>query len=709
MGQEPEADFIRDDKEKQCLIKEAGTSKDNKDADVVVVLDHTWGTVEECGLGNIFNNRIVKVLTKKGIAQMSVLRFDYDPDSYVNDVRRLRVHRSKGGVEEVDVKEFADINQPERLLYWRTRMKLCTIPHLQVGDAIEWEIFRKGFQIAYLNQGAEQNGAATPESTSGTGSKIAPGRKNAPERTIAPGRMNAPEFRRDYVDPVSGLKPPMYSAFYDIVFFEEKIPIKEKRYTLVTPCTMPLYYEVYQGVVRSSLVRHGDEYLVYSWEKKDVDAYKPESRMWGEVTALTKLLVSTIPHWQAKSRWFWDRNRYQFEWDNDIKAMTDQVCAGCKNDDEKALALLHWVSQNIRYIGFSLGEGEGYTLHPGTMTFHERGGVCKDLAGMLITMMRAAGLEAYPAQTEALEPINRITADQFGHCVVARKMPGGSWEMYDPTWAIFGMNIWDAAETQQHYLIGTQEGEDLACTPLHKPEDSLLSIKANTALDSEGLLSGCVEWQGRGRSDSTRRVGESRTPSRRRKTIFQSFMTSIDPEIELKKINHSDLHDLYKPYEQRVEFTVDSYALADESRTGCARGMFFRLPMARFMTHPRLNIYINEDKLEERKFDVRVIFLYKIEVDETIQLPRGYKLASTPFDIDMDTPPASFKARLTARGNRLRFKADFALKVRTITPKQYKDFKKVLKAVKDLASRMVRIQTTASRGATSSRGRRRKA
>ncbi len=484
----------------------------------------------------------------------------------------------------------------------------------------------------------------------------------------------------------------MYSAFYDIVFFEEKIPIKEKRYTLVTPCAMPLYYEVYQGMVRSSLVRHGDDYLVYSWEKKDIDGYKPESRMWGEVTALTKLLVSTIPHWQAKSRWFWDRNKDMFQWDDDIKSTTDEVCTGCKNDDEKALALLHWVSQNIRYIGFSLGEGEGYTLHPGTMTFHERGGVCKDLAGMLITMMRAAGLEAYPAQTEALEPINRITADQFGHCVVARKMPNGSWKMYDPTWAIFGMEVWDAAETQQHYLIGTQEGEDLACTPLHKPEDSLLSIKANTALDGGGLLSGCVEWQGRGRSDSTRRVGESRTPSRRRKTIFQSFMTSIDPEIKLKKIHHSDLHDLYRPYVQRVDFAVDGYALVDEARTSRRRGMFFRLPMARFMTHPRLNIYVNEDKLKERKFDVRVIFLYKIEVDETIQLPRGYKLASTPFDIDLDTAPASFKARLTARGNRLRFKADFALKVRTITPKQYKDFKKVLKAVKDLASRMVRIQ-----------------
>lgn len=48
-----------------------------------------------------------------------------------------------------------------------------------------------------------------------------------------------------------------------------------------------------------------------------------------------------------------------------------------------------------------MGTGEGYTLHKGTMIFRDRSGVCKDKAGMLITMLRAAGFESYPAMTMA--------------------------------------------------------------------------------------------------------------------------------------------------------------------------------------------------------------------------------------------------------------------------------------------------------------------
>ena len=45
-----------------------------------------------------------------------------------------------------------------------------------------------------------------------------------------------------------------------------------------------------------------------------------------------------------------------------------------------------------------MGKGEGYTLHTGEMIYNDRSGVCKDKAGIAITMLRAAGYTVLEAE-----------------------------------------------------------------------------------------------------------------------------------------------------------------------------------------------------------------------------------------------------------------------------------------------------------------------
>ena len=84
---------------------------------------------------------------------------------------------------------------------------------------------------------------------------------------------------------------------------------------------------------------------------------------------------------------------------------------------EKIAVLTHWVADNIRYAGISMGKGEGFTLHNTKMNYTDRCGVCKDIAGTLISFLRMAGFEAYPAMTMAGSRVESIPADHFNHCV----------------------------------------------------------------------------------------------------------------------------------------------------------------------------------------------------------------------------------------------------------------------------------------------------
>ncbi len=644
-----EKDFIKTDEEKRKLIERAGSANDHKGFDAVIVYDHSWGDVEVSGLGNLYNNKIVKILTEKGAAEHTVLRFDYDPKSYINDLIKLRIHRKEGHTEELDVSDYRDVMQPERLLFWRVKMKLYTMPHLKVGDSIEIETFKKGFNVAYLKSAGETEGSADFD----------------------------PET---WVDPETGIKPPMYGAFFDIVYFREKVPVKEKRYTLLSPKNMPLSYEFYHGDCRASCVID-DEYYTYSWEKKDIEGYKPEARMPGIETSMPKLLISSIHNWKEKSRWFYKANVNQFEWNEEIKKVVDEVTAPFDTDDEKAAALLHWVAQEIRYIGFSIYKGEGYTLHPGIMTFDERGGVCKDLAGMLVTMLRAAGYESYPAQTQALDPVERIPADQFNHCVTAWKKPDGTWQMLDPTWAPFSMDIWDAAETKQNYLIGTPEGEEIGTIREFKPEDSLMKITATSRLHENGALKGHVNYWGKGRSDSTQRFMKEWRPRVTFDRTHQKLVAEIDPAAEMTDLKTGDADDLLNNYQTDIDYRADKYAVQQNGE------IQFRIPMARFMRNPIIARYLTMADTPERKFDLLVIFLQLVDVEETIEIPRGYKLVSKELNVDIEQQSADYQASLKQENGRLTFKSVFNLKVRYITKDEYKNFKELTDKARETAER----------------------
>ncbi len=295
----------------------------------------------------------------------------------------------------------------------------------------------------------------------------------------------------------------MPGEYFDIVLFADEVPIVEKRYVLVLPAGKRLHSEIYNGPLYSG-TSYDEEATEYAWWGLDLPARVHEPSQPDGSDIVAKVVMATVESWEAKSRWFFDVNRNQFEVTQEIDAKVDEILrdAGVSNasDERKAETLVHWVAQNIRYSGQTMGEGEGFTLHPGSMIFEQRSGVCKDIAGMLITMMRAADLPSFAAMTMAGSRIEDVPADQFNHCVCALRRDDGTFEMYDPTWVPYNNDIWSLLETEQHYLVGTPEGESLSRIRYSPPEESPLRISHEAKLGDDGTLEGTFKLAGFGRA-----------------------------------------------------------------------------------------------------------------------------------------------------------------------------------------------------------------
>ena len=587
------------------------------DYDQLTVYDSTSVFMEESGLSHVVNHRYVLMINATGCARNNVVKVDYDPLSAYVEIEKVLIHRGDGSHDTLVWPDYAnsstvyDYVAPARMIYWGASQKMVEIGHLDPGDAIEFTTYRKGYTYALLAD--ETAGEADPDAR--------------------------------YI-------PPMRGHFYDIVPFWSSQPVKQKVYQLNILDEKKLQYHVYNGEVNSEIVRTGDDgRTLYTFKKSEIMPLKREARALANNDIQCKLLLSTSPDWEAKSMWFYGVNEDygSFVPTPEVQKKVNELLRPARTEIDSISILTHWVADNIRYAGISMGEGEGYTLHNADMNFTDRCGVCKDKASMLITMLRAAGFKSYAAMTMAGERIDRIPADQFNHsvCVVQRR--NGRYELLDPTWVPNVRELWSSAEQQQGYLMGLPDGADLMVTPVSAPENHYIRINANTSIDYSGTLTGTITITAEGQSDASVRGVFSARQSEWRQNL-EAELTAIAPNAVITDIKYTD-PDRYleQPVSITYTFVIDNYATVTPDE-------IIFIPLSARNFYRRAMSHLNFDTKPETRtqpFADRCSKL--IEIKENVTLPYQYTQLHFPHIEGVADPAASFGCQYWIEGNRLTF------------------------------------------------------
>ena len=604
-----------------------------------VLYDSTSVVMEESGLSHVINHQRIRVNDYAGCRDLATIKVDYDPLSAYVEFRQVVVHHSDGNTEDVLLRVY-DYVAPARLIYWGASQKMVQVGHLDSGDEVEYTTYRKGFTYALLD-----------------------------------------------VDEDEKYVPPMRGHFYDIVPFWSDNPVKKKVYSVSVLTDKRLRFELYNCMADSictvaiDSVADGDR-TIYTFTKNNIQPLKREPAALANNDIQCKLLLSTSPDWQAKSIWFYGVNEDygSFVPTPEVQAKVNELLKPALNEQDSISILTHWVADNIRYAGISMGQGEGYTLHNAKMNFTDRCGVCKDKAGMLVTMLRAAGFKAYAAMTMAHERIDRIPADQFNHSVCAVQHRDGRYEMLDPTWVPNLRELWSSAEQQQGYLMGLPEGADLMYTPLSAPENHYLRITGNSTINADGTLSGTISITAEGQSDAAvRRIFSCRTAEWKRN--MENELLRIAPDARIIKIAHTD-NDRYleQPVTITYTYTIPHFATIDGKTIA-----FTPLTARNFFSRAMSHLYF-DTTVVDRTQPFADACSRLIEVKETITLPDEYKQLHFPFINGVANPAASFGCQYWMEGNTLTFAESAMLGKRVYDASDWHCFRQVVANQKKLAT-----------------------
>ncbi len=622
------------------LLIRAGNAKDYPGSGYMIVYDSIHVDVQETGLSYFNTSTLYKVLTERGAKELATIKFDYDPLTAFVRIEKARIIRKNGDIEELEVEKVFDYPAPARAIYWGARQKMLDIGRLEPDDGVEVTFFKKGFAYALLYQ---------------------------------------EELSDDYYI------PPMRGHFYDIVEFFSRVPIKEKVYQVTIDKDKNLQYKFYNGNAEEKITELNGK-INYFFSVKNILPFTHEPRMVALSDVAPKLLLSTSPDWYAKSKWFYGVNEDygSFIPTPEVKKKVNQILKDAKTEFDSISLLNHWVADEMRYSGLSMGKGEGFTLHNAEMNFHDRCGVCKDKAGMLVAMLRAAGFESYAAMTMAGSRIDRIPADQFNHSVTVVKRKNGEYMLLDPTWVPFVREEWSSREQQQNYLMGLPEGADLMETPLSPPENHYFRVNGTSEILQDGTLMGEFSLTAEGQSDASVRSIFTRSMKADWGTNLEREILKISPRIEIIEVTKTDPYGYLKqPVLITVKYRIPNFAIITEKEV-----IFTPVVASNIFGRAHSHLYFNTD-IENREFPFTDGCSKLIELNETIILPSNMTIEFSPEAKDLSGSGADFASSYSVEGKALKFTQTVRLKKRRYEPEDWPSFRDAVKYQNEFATQPV--------------------
>ena len=580
------------------------------------------------GTGECQDEAFVKVLTEKGKRNNRTISLSFMLPYSTVQVVKVEVLKPDGEAIPVDIaanskEQIDDSQMAENISDPNSRLLRVSIPKVEIGDVVH---------------------SITRETI---------------ERPIIPG-----QFAEESV-------------------FEDEGFLRHVSYEVHAPTDRPLLRielrDEIPGTVQHSTQPGGGGSVIHRWEVRNVPRMFPEPSMPPPEMVLQRLLVSTTPDWQSVSKWYWELSQSHLAATTpELTKTAQELAAGTTNDLEKIKAVFYYVSKNIRYMGLTPEKDRpGFEPHDVKITFDKKYGVCRDKAALLVAMLRAAGLQAYPVLISVgVKRDAQVPDPDFNHAIVSVELKKGEYVLMDPTdeHARDLLPEWDC---DQSYLVCRPEGENLNTSPVPPPEEHLMVIKTTGVLGASGALEAKSELSFHGVNDDAYRNAFSHMKPDDKQRFFERNLKQSLPGARLRslKLTPEDMMDVSVPVHAELEFSVDDMTAAGNGKAVVSLPWIGR-------NLGVVNFILGGAGLDKRKYPMQTEVTCGLEEDVSIKLAPDYAGAlSMPSCPPVHDDCVSYRESCGFANGTLNCSREMKLKVVEFSPIQYLTLKQTLKSM----------------------------
>jgi transglutaminase-like putative cysteine protease len=598
------------------------------DCDDAVVDEKNTEDYRADGTGENQDEAFVKVLTEKGKRDRRTLSLSFMLPYTTAEVAKLEIIKPNGDIVPVDIaansKETIDTSQMAANIYDpNSKVLQVNIPGLEINDVVHWVT------------------------------------RTTTLRSIIPGE------------------------FADENLFEGDGYIRHFVWEVYAPLDKPLKKIVLKnevpGTVKYTTTPGDNQTLVHRWEVNNVPRMFSEPSMPPYENVLQRVLISTTPDWHDVSKWYWTLSKPHLDATSpELKEKVAELTAGAKTDNEKMKALFYYVSQKVRYMGLTPEKDRpGYEPHDVCLTFGKKYGVCRDKAGLLVEMLRLAGLDAYPVLVNVgSKKDHEVPNADFNHAIVGVEPKKGEYVLMDPT-DEHARDFLPLHDRDQSYLVARPEGEDLLVSAINPPEQNMMRIKTTGTLSATGELEAKSDLWFDGSNDDVYRNGFSHMKADDVRRYFERCLKKAMPGAQLKSLNVTpeDMLDVSKEIHVDMEFSVSGMIATGNGKAvvsvpwiGNDLGV--------------VNFILRGTGLDQRKYPLQTRVACGLDEQISLKLGDGFAGADTmPTCAPIEDNGISYHENFEVKNGTLDCSRVLKLKVVEFAPAQYAELKQTLKAL----------------------------
>jgi Domain of Unknown Function with PDB structure (DUF3857)/Transglutaminase-like superfamily/Domain of Unknown Function with PDB structure (DUF3858) len=449
-------------------------------------------------------------------------------------------------------------------------------------------------------------------------------------------------------------------------------PVMLTKLTVHAPRSLKINEKLQNSSVKAKITDTlGEKNITYVWEQEKVPSPEMEESLNPPLErVLAKLTYTTLSDWQQIAGWYQGLAKDRAVADPAIKARVAELIKGKTTPEEKAKAIFYDVQDQVRYVAIELGIS-AYQPRPATKTMTNLYGDCKDMATLLVAMLREAGVTAHPVLLEA-DSADRFplslaselpTPSAFNHAICLAEIDGKKYWL-DATAAVCPWGtIPGADQACEGFVIrdgkGTFERITVA-TPEAMANTQLLSI----TLGADGTATGTLKITGSGDYEMSLRRAFLHQPTDRVKQTVEALARSIGANAKVANYTISDLKDKDKPVVVNANVTFPSwgkksgdllmFAARPDQTTGSLSSPF--------QSEGRVLPIVQES-----------VQLAKTTLEVT--LPEGMTVLSLPDSKDGSSALGNYKRTVTQEGNKIIITMQVIDNRAEISPKEYADLR----------------------------------
>ncbi len=593
------------------------------DADRVLISNYEVAEYDKEGLGITTDDFYEKILTEKGRREYRSIPFHFNTNYSKVEVLKLELIKPDGTVVTVDVaansKEMTEPGQMNSNIYDPSQKVLqVSIPDLQIGDVVH-TVYRE-----------------------------------------------------------TTLKSRIKGVWTEFTTLQSDVPIHYYEFVVNAPKELPLLNKIVKDEVKGSITFKEEakgNRIIYSWTARNVPQIFDEPSMPPMYMVAQRVLLSTARDWPEISRWYWNISAPHLDKITpEMRSKVAELTKGKTTDLEKINAIFQFVSKEIRYSGLTLeSESPGYEPHDVNLTFANRYGVCRDKAALLVTMLKLAGLDAYPVLFySGQKKDEEVPNNYFNHAITAVKMKDGSYMLMDSTNETTP-EIFPSYLSNMSYLVATPKGETLMTSPVIPPEQNKLRIETVGSLDIDGLLEATTTLTFGGINDDIYRGAfSSWKPEQVRQFVTRQLRSSIaGASIKELKVLPEELHDMSKPLQLVLKYSAREFLVE-----GSNQALF--VPPWLGSDFGAVNFVLDSTGLKERKYPMKLFSTCSSDETFTLEMPVDLKLNVMPKYDKISSDILDWNQQIELKDKVITGKSHIAFKHTDITPAQYAGLKKSL-------------------------------